>query len=382
MTLQFDTKLVHGDLSFDEATGAISYPIYQSATFKHRGFKQSTGFDYSREDNPTRQKLENTIAVLEGAEAAFAYSTGMAAVANVLQLFSSGDHLIISNDLYGGSYRLFEELLRKQYQLDFTYVDTSNIEKIEAALRENTKAVFIETPTNPMMRISDIRKISELARTKGLLLIVDNTFLTPYFQRPIELGADIVLHSGTKFLGGHNDTLAGFVAVRAGDELSERMKLIQKTIGAVLSPFDSWLLLRGIKTLGIRMERQQENALKIAEWLKGNKVVEAVYYPGLDSHLGHEICKNQASGYGSMISFSVKDAVLIPRILEGVKVISFAESLGGVESLITYPLVQTHASIPKDILEELGVNEKLLRLSVGIESVEDLIKDLDTAIGG
>ncbi len=381
MKLEFDTKLVHGDLSFDEATGAISYPIYQSATFKHRGFKQSTGFDYSREDNPTRQKLENTIAVLEGAEAGFAFSTGMAAVANVLQLFSTGDHLIISNDLYGGSYRLFEELLHKQYRLEFTYVDTRSLEGIEAAIKENTKGIFIETPTNPMMRVSDIRKIAEISKSRGLLLIVDNTFLTPYFQKPLELGADIVLHSGTKFLGGHNDTLAGFVAVRAGEQLSERMKLIQKTVGGVLSPFDSWLLLRGIKTLGIRMERQQENAFKIAAWLKANNKIAEVYYPGLASHEGHGICKSQASGFGSMISFSVKDAEIIPQILEGVKVISFAESLGGVESLITYPLVQTHAAIPKAILDELGVNERLLRLSVGIEDVKDLIEDLDKAIG-
>jgi len=381
MSTNIYTKLVHGDHSFDEKTGAISYPIYQSATFKHIGLNQSTGFDYSRESNPTRQKLESTLAILEGGSAAFAYSTGMAAIANLFSIFSSKDHIIVSDDLYGGTYRLFEELLCKQYGLEFTYVDTSSISKIEEALKQNTKAVFIETPTNPMMKISDIKGISKLTKEKELSLIVDNTFLTPYFQKPLELGADIVVHSGTKFLGGHNDVLAGVVIIKDSGDLADRLRLIQKTIGAVLAPFDCWLLLRGIKTLGIRMDRQQENALKIVEWLKHNKNVEAVFYPGMPEHEGYEICKDQASGFGSMISFSVKDENMVKLILEGVKIISFAESLGGVESLITYPMVQTHSAIPKEILDRLGINHKLLRLSVGIESAEDLIKDLERAMG-
>lgn len=375
-----NTKFVHGDYSFDEKTGAISYPIYQSATFKHLGLNNSTGFDYSRESNPTRQKLENTLSVLEEGSVAFAYSTGMAAISNLFNIFSSKDHIIVSNDLYGGTYRIFQDLFDKHYGIEFTYVDTSKVSNIENAAKTNTKAIFIETPTNPMMKISDIRSISSFTKEKGVLLIVDNTFLTPYFQKPLKLGADIVVHSGTKFLGGHNDLLAGAIILKENNELEEKLKMLQKTVGSVLAPFDSWLLLRGIKTLGIRMEKQQENAFKIVRWLQSNNKVDMVFYPGISEHEGHKICKNQSIGYGSMISFTVKDINLVKSILEGVKIISFAESLGGVESLITYPMLQTHSAIPTEILDSIGITDKLLRLSVGIEDVEDLIKDLEKSM--
>ena len=377
--LSIETKVVHGCKGYDPHTGAVSFPIYQSATFRHPGLYQTTGYDYSRLQNPTREELENTIAGLEGGRWGFAFSSGMAAVHTILSLFVPGDHIIVSDDLYGGTYRLFEELF-KQSGVEFSYVDTGKISEIEGALKVNSKAVFVETPSNPMMKVADLRKISALSKSKGLLMIVDNTFLSPYFQRPLEFGADIILHSGTKYLGGHNDTLAGLIVVN--DELlSERIKLIQKSIGAVLAPFDSWLLLRGIKTLAVRMEKQQENALVIAKWLIKHEMVDKVYYVGLPEHEGHEICKSQASGFGAMISFSVKHEKNVEQILERVRVIIFAESLGGVETLITYPIVQTHSAIPQSIRERIGVTDRLLRLSVGIEAAEDIIADLEQAMG-
>jgi cystathionine gamma-synthase len=295
-----------------------------------------------------------------------------------MELLSPGDHIIVSDDLYGGTYRLFEEINKKN-GIKITYVDTSDIEAISEKISKDTKALFIETPTNPMMKVADIRGISSIAKENDLKLIVDNTFLTPYFQRPLDLGADMVVHSGTKYLGGHNDTLAGFLVTNNDDD-AERIDTIHKTIGAVLSPFDSWLILRGIKTLGIRMERQQSNAMKIAQWLKSNQHVEEVYYVGLEDHPGHEINNNQSEGSGAMISFRVKDVKKARDILGRLKIISFAESLGGVESLITYPIEQTHQAIPKEIRDRIGVDEYLLRLSVGIEEVKDLIADLDQGI--
>ena len=372
------TKVVHGFKCYDSHTGAVSFPIYQSATFRHPGLYQTTGYDYSRLQNPTREELENTIANLENGKFGFAFSSGMAAISTILTLFSPGDHIIVSDDLYGGTYRLFEEIYRK-YGLEFSYVDTSNIYDTEKAVKDNSKAFFVETPSNPMMKVADLRKISEIARSKEMLLIVDNTFLTPYFQRPLELGADIVVHSGTKYLGGHNDTLAGLIVVN-DDELSERLKLVQKSEGAVLSPFDSWLVLRGIKTLGVRLEKQQENAMKIAKWLCNNKNVTKVNYVGLPDHEGYSISKSQASGFGAMISFNVKDKLIVERVLEKVQLVIFAESLGGVESLITYPAVQTHSAIPEEMRQMIGVTDTLLRLSVGIEDAEDIIADLEQAL--
>ncbi|MGE5417869.1 MAG: trans-sulfuration enzyme family protein [Acidobacteriota bacterium] len=377
--LHIESQVVHGHQGHDPHTGAISFPIYQSATFRHPGPNQSTGYDYSRSENPTREELEKTIADLEGGRSGFAFASGMAAISTVVELFGAGDHLVVSDDLYGGTYRLFEEICRKR-GLEFTYVDARNQAEIESGIKNQTKAIFIETPSNPMMKVTDIKATAELARSIGALTIVDNTFLTPYCQRPLELGANVVIHSGTKYLGGHNDTLAGLVVVDK-EELAEKIQFVQKSIGAVLAPFDSWLILRGIKTLGVRLEKQQSNAVAIAQWLKTNHEVEEVMYVGLPEHEGYEISRRQSSGFGGMISFTVKRTELVEKILSSVKLIAFAESLGGVESLITYPMVQTHASIPAEIRERLGVNERLLRLSVGIEAAEDLIADLDQAIG-
>ncbi|WP_312093137.1 trans-sulfuration enzyme family protein [Aminipila sp.] len=376
--LSIKTKVVHGFKGYDSQTGAISFPIYQSATFRHPGLNESTGYDYSRLQNPTREELERTIADLENAKYGFAFSSGMAAVSTVIKLFSPGDHLLVSDDLYGGTYRIFEEIYKK-FGIEADFIDTSSTEEVIKDFKPNTVAVFIETPSNPMMKISDIAAISECAKSRGALMIVDNTFLTPYFQRPMKLGADIVIHSATKYLGGHNDTLAGALVLN-DDKLAEQIQLIQKSEGAVLSPFDSWLILRGIKTLGLRMERHQENAVKIAQWLKKHPKVDKVYYAGLPESAGYETCRKQAEGFGAMISFSVSNKEMVEKILKRVQIILFAESLGGVESLITYPMVQTHAAIPQEIRERIGVDDKLLRLSVGIEDSEDLIHDLEQAL--
>ena len=376
--MNFDTLCIHGsDIRYD-TTGAISVPIFQSATFVHPGVGRSTGFDYSRVQNPTREHLERTLARLENGVDALAFSSGMAALTALMELFSPGDHIIASDDLYGGSRRLFDNISKKN-GLEFDFVNTSNIAEIEESIRAETKAVFVETPTNPMMQVTDIAEVSRFCKGLGFLLIVDNTFLTPYFQRPLELGADIVLHSGTKYLCGHNDTLAGFLVV-SDLGLSERLRFIYKTTGACLSPFDSWLIIRGIKTLHIRMQRQQENAIKIARWLCGQEKVKAVHYVGLPSHPGYKMSVKQASGFGAMISFEVDSERTALRLLENVKIIKYAESLGGAESLITYPMLQTHADLPEEIRRIKGINETLLRLSVGLECAEDLIADLEQAM--
>ncbi len=356
-----------------ENYGAISYPIYQTATYAHPGVGQSTGYDYSRLQNPTREQLEKVVASLEGGIDAFALSSGMAAITLLMEIFQPGDHFVVEADLYGGSIRLFDNVSKKN-NYEFTYLDCSR-DDIESAIRENTKAIYIETPTNPMMHVSDIAAIAEIARKHQILLIVDNTFLSPYFQNPLKLGADVVIHSGTKFLGGHNDTLAGFL-VTNNEEIQEKLRFLIKTTGAGLAPFDSWLLLRGIKTLGIRMERSQENAIKIANWLKAQRVVKQVYYPGLPEHPGYTVMKKQASGFGSMLTFDVDTKAHALQILERVRMIKFAESLGGVETLITYPTTQTHADVPEDVRLKNGITPCTLRLSVGIEDIEDLLAEL------
>lgn len=379
-SLAFETKAVRGTRCGEDATGSISFPIYLSTTFKHRGLNESTGYDYSRLQNPTREELENTLATLENGKEGMAFSTGVAAVTAVLHLFKPKDHIILSDDLYGGTYRLFQNIYN-EYGLEVTFVDTTDVNNIEKNLRENTKGIFIETPSNPMMKVADIKAISKLCREKRIISIVDNTFLTPYFQKPLDLGAHVVVHSGTKYLGGHNDALAGFV-VSSDEEIINRIRLIQKSTGACLSPFDSWLILRGIKTLHIRLKSAQDNAMKIVKWLKNQKGIEKVYYIGLEEHEGYNITKKQCSGFGSMISIKTESVELAHKILSKVKIISFAESLGGVESLITYPFTQTHSEIPEAIKKSLGVDERLLRLSVGIEDVNDLIEDLNEAING
>lgn len=373
-----ETAVVRGYRCIDEVTGSISFPIYQSATFRHPGLNESTGYDYSRTQNPTREELEKTIAKLEGGTDGLAFSTGMAGISAVLYMFESGDNIVVSDDLYGGTYRVFEEIYKK-YGIEARYVDTQDIENVKVVTDNKTRAIFIETPSNPIMKVTDIRAVSDYAKSKGILTIVDNTFLTPYYQKPIELGADIVIHSATKYLAGHNDTLAGLV-VTASEEYGEKLRFIQNSVGSVLGPFDSWLTLRGIKTLGIRLERQEENALKIADYLKNHDKVEEVYYVGLEDHAGYDISKSQSTGFGSMISFRVIDESLVEQILGRLELIFYAESLGGVETLITYPFTQTHADIPVEIRDRLGVDEKLLRLSVGIESYEDIIEDLERAL--
>ncbi len=374
---EFSTKCIHGyDQRYDR-TGAISVPIYQSATYAHEGLGRSTGFDYSRLSNPTREHLQKTVANLEGGYDAIAFTTGMAAINAVLELFEPGDHIIASEDLYGGSLRYFRMIGSKR-GLDVTFIDTADLDSVCKSITSHTKAIYIETPTNPMMQVTDLKAIGNLAKEHGLKVIVDNTFMTPYFQKPIEFGADFVIHSGTKYLGGHNDTLAG-VAVVTSPEDYERLFIIAKTMGASLSPFDSWLIIRGIKTLPLRMDRQQASAIQIAKWLEEQSWVRKIYYVGLEKHPGHEVSKAQSSGFGGMISFEVDTTERVKQILEGVKIIQFAESLGGVETLITYPMTQTHADVPEDERNRKGINDRLLRLSVGLEATQDLLKDLEQA---
>lgn len=376
MGRSISTKCIH--LETEEACkehyGSISFPIYQTATYAHPGVGQSTGYDYSRLQNPTREQVGKVVASLENGVDALAFSSGMAAIATLMELFRPGDHIIADADLYGGSIRLFDNISEKN-GISFTRIDFGT-EDPEAYITENTKAIYFETPTNPMMNVTDIAKMSALAKKHGLLLLVDNTFLSPYFQNPLDLGADVVIHSGTKYLGGHNDTLAGFL-VTAREDISEKLRFLIKTSGAGLAPFDSWLILRGIKTLAVRMEKAQQNAFLIAEWLLKQDAVTKVIYPGLPSHPGYEIMKKQSRGFGAMVTFEVKSEAFAKSILEKVRLIQFAESLGGVETLITYPVTQTHADVPKDILEKNGITTRVLRLSVGIEDGADLIGEFE-----
>lgn len=374
MARAIGTRCIHLEEEEPNHYGAISFPIYQTATFAHPGVGQSTGYDYSRVQNPTREQLEKVVASLENGTDALALSSGMAALALMMELFSPGDHLIVDADLYGGSVRLFEQISRKN-GIDFTSIDCSR-EDIEDQIRDNTKAVYIETPTNPMMHVTDIAKTADIAKRHGLLLIVDNTFLSPYFQNPLDFGADLVVHSGTKYLGGHNDALAGFLVTNR-EEISERLRFLYKTTGAVLSPFDSWLILRSIKTLGVRMERAQENAMAIAEWLKVQRGVTDVIYPGLVEHPGYKVMKRQARGFGAMLTFRLASKEAALAVLGKVKLIQYAESLGGVETLITYPTTQTHADVPKEVREKNGITESTLRMSVGIEDRRDLLAELE-----
>ena len=379
MDYGFATRCIYGNgKDYDkDKTGAISFPIYQTATYAHPEVGQSTGFDYSRLQNPTRQQAEKIVASLEGGVDALAFSTGMAAISAMMELFRPGDHLITDTDLYGGSIRLFDHVNKKN-GIGFSNIDCST-ENVEDYIQENTKAVFIETPTNPMMHVTDIRKVSKIAKEHGLLLIVDNTFMSPYFQKPFALGADIIVHSGTKFLGGHNDTLAGFLVTNS-QEISDKLRFLIKTVGSGLSPFDSWLIIRGIKTLPIRMEKAQENAKALAEYLLSEPKVKKVYYPGIPGSRGYEICKNQASGFGSMLTFEVESRELALHILKSTRLIPFAESLGGTETLLTYPTTQTHADVPEEVRIKNGLTDRILRLSAGIEDKNDLIADLKQAI--
>jgi cystathionine gamma-synthase len=376
--MKIESRLAQIGSISEPVTGAVSFPVYQSTAFRHPKLGQSTGFDYSRTKNPTRAVLEEAIAQLEAGDQGFASSSGMASLQTIFALFSQGDHLIVSLDLYGGTYRLLEKIMSR-FGITATYVDTNDLDALEAERTPSTKGVLIETPTNPLMMVTDIAKVCAWAKCHGILTIVDNTLLTPFLQRPIELGADIVIHSATKYLGGHNDVLAGLIVTK-GKELSEQVAFLHNSIGAVLGPQDSWLLMRGMKTLALRMERHQYNATRIAEFLKEHPDVEEVYYPALPQHPGFEIQNRQSSGNTGIFSFRLKDARMVEPILRHIKLIAFAESLGGVESLMTYPAVQTHADIPEEIRRKVGVDDRLLRFSVGIEHADDLIADLAGAI--
>ncbi len=378
MSLAIDSLLIHGGIDGDKTTGAVNVPIYQTSTYKQSELGVNTGWEYSRTGNPTRAALEALIADLEGGKYGLAFASGLAAIHTVLSLFKSGDRLLVSDNIYGGTFRILDNVF-KPLGIEYTIVNTSDNAAVEAAIDDTVKAIYIETPANPLLTITDIAAVSVIAKKHGKLLIVDNTFLTPYLQRPIELGADIVIHSGTKYLGGHSDTISGLVVVNE-KEIADRLYYLQNAIGGVLSPFDSFLIIRGIKTLGVRMDRHVANAVKIAKWLYESGYVEKVYYPGLESDPGYEVQKKQAKGPGAMISFVLKDKYDYKAFFRNLELITLAESLGGVESLVCNPASMTHASIPADIRKQVGIVDELIRLSVGIESVDDLIADLQQAI--
>lgn len=371
------TALIHGGITTDAQTGAVSLPIFQASTFKQKSVGDFT-YEYGRTGNPTREGVESFIAAIEQGSNGFAFASGMAAIHAVMQLFEAGDHLLITDDVYGGTYRLMTKILAKN-NISVSFVDTADHASIQAAITPATKAIFIETPTNPLLKVTDIRAVAKLAQQHNLTLIVDNTFSTPYWQNPLVLGADIVVHSATKYLGGHSDVVAGLVAVK-DEQLAEQLHFIQNGAGAVLSPHDSWLLIRGIKTLGVRMEEIEHNANKLAAFLVAHPKVEKVYYPGLSSHEGHTIHKAQASGFGGIISFTVATEEQALALLQRTKFFTLAESLGAVESLISLPAKMTHASIPRERRLALGIEDGLIRISVGLEDVEDLIEDLTQAL--
>lgn len=380
MKQSIETLCVHGgEHRFPDGARSLTVPIYQTAAFSHleTGHNEH-GFDYTRLSNPTRQHLEETVSALEGAVGSIAFASGMAAISTAFELFAPGDHIICSADLYGGTVLLFD-LVGKKNGLRFTFVDTTDLKQVEQALEPGTRAIYVETPSNPMMNVTDIRGCAALAKQAGVQLIVDNTFLSPYLQNPIALGADLVVHSGTKFLAGHNDTISGFLCA-ADEAVLERLRKLAGTMGNVLSPFDSYLMLRGIKTLAVRMERQQQTAMAIAKWLKTQEKVTNVYYAGLEDHPGYAVNAAQSRGAGGMLSFAVDSHETALKILKKVKVITFAESLGGPESLITLPALQTHRDVAPAEREKLGITDSLLRMSVGLENAEDLMEDLAQAM--
>jgi len=379
--MNIETRLAQSGSRRDPSTGAVTVPVYNSATYRHPALGQSTGYDYSRSKNPTRQALEDAVADAENGARGLAFSSGLAAIDNVLRLLRPDDKIVVTEDLYGGTYRLFQQVYAV-YGIKAVYLDTSDIAAVKGALEDSAvKMIFVENPTNPMLKVADIKAIAAAASAKGVLTVVDNTFLSPCLQNPLDLGADIVLHSATKYLGGHNDVVAGVLAAK-DEELGEKLAFYQNAVGSVLGPNDAWLVLRGMKTLHLRVKQQEKNALEIANFLEHHPLVTKVNYPGLKNHTGYNILKEQAKGFGAMVSFEVADAQLVPLVLERVRVFLFAESLGGVESLITFPAVQTHADIEPEIRERLGVTDRLLRISVGVESAEDLINDLAQALQG
>lgn len=376
--MRLKTRLIHGGIDGDPHTGAVSVPIYQVSTYKQEAIGKHKGFEYSRTGNPTRHALETYIAELEGGARGLALGSGMAALSTILSQFNKGDHLVVGDDVYGGTYRVVTRVFTR-LGLEATYVDTSNLAAVEAAIRPETKAIIMETPTNPLLKVSDIGELAKISKSKGIFLIVDNTFMTPYWQNPLDLGADIVFHSATKYLGGHSDVVAGLVVAKEA-KVGEDLHFLQNAIGGILGPQDSWLLLRGMKTLGIRMEEHEANTGTLAKWLSERSDIKRVLYPGLASHPGHELTKKQARGFGGMISFDVGSGERADEVLSKVKYFTLAESLGAVESLISVPARMTHASIPANRRAELGITDGLIRISVGIEDVQDLIEDLEQAL--
>ena len=373
-----ESAMIHGGIYGDKNTGAVNTPIYQTSTYEQRGLGENTGWEYSRTGNPTRAALEALIAELESGTAGFAFGSGMAAITAVLNLFRSGDEVIISSNVYGGTFRVLDKVFNN-FSLKYKIVDTTDSENLEKSITNNVKAILVESPANPLLTVTDITAVSAIAKKHGILSIVDNTFMTPYLQRPIELGADIVIHSATKYLGGHSDLVAGLVVVK-DQALADRIAFIQNATGGILGPFDSFLLIRGIKTLGVRLDRHVENAEAAAEYLQAHKAVKKVYYPGLPGAQGYEINRRQAKNGGAMISFELYENYDIRKFFKSLKLIALAESLGGVESLVCHPATMTHASIPREIREKVGITDGLIRLSIGIENINDLITDLDQAI--
>ena len=376
--MKFSTKAIHAGQDPDPTTGAVSVPIYQTSTYAQEGLGKHKGFEYARTQNPTRSALEQNLAALEGGRACFAFASGMAATNAVMTLLKSGDHVIVSDNTYGGTFRLFDKVLRN-FGLEFSYVDAREPSNVEEAVKAETRMVFIETPTNPVMSLVDIRAVSEITRRRGIRLVVDNTFMSPFFQRPLELGADIVVHSTTKYLNGHSDGVGGAVILN-DEEDTARMAFIQNAAGAILSPMDSWLVMRGTKTLAVRMRQHDENGRLVAQFLAEHPKIQKIYYPGLKSHPQHELAVRQMSGFGGMISFETGSLENAKRVLESVRICTLGESLGGVETLISHPATMTHASVPEMERNRLGITDGLVRVSVGIEDMEDIIADLDQAL--
>lgn len=371
-----NSLLIHGGISTDEKTGAVNVAIYQTSTYKQSKFGENTGYEYSRTGNPTREALEKLIADIEGGTRGFAFASGLAAISAVLSLFKSGDKILITNNLYGGTFRILNQVF-SNFNIKYEIVD--DFDKLDKQIKDDVKAVFIETPTNPLLDVIDIKKVSSIAKSKGILTIVDNTFMSPYLQNPLLLGADIVVHSATKYLGGHSDLVAGLAIVK-DEELGEKLHFIQNATGGILQPFDSFLLIRGIKTLSVRMDRHEENSRFIADKLSRSTNIKKVYYTGLKNHPGHEIQKSQASGFGGVISFVLNDDLNFKRFVEGLELITFGESLGGVESLACHPASMTHATLPKELRERIGITDNLIRISVGIEDKEDILEDIQKAL--
>jgi cystathionine beta-lyase/cystathionine gamma-synthase len=375
----FQTTAIHAGQEPDAATGAVSVPIYQTSTYAQEGLGKHKGFEYARTQNPTRLALEQNIAALEGARFGYAFASGMAAIDATLRLVKAGDHVIVSDNTYGGTYRLFSRVLAN-YGVEFTYVDTSDASNVEAALQDNTRMVFVETPTNPVMMVTDLQAVSDIAHARGARVVCDNTFLSPYLQRPLEFGVDIVLHSTTKYLNGHSDSVGGVVVLN-DEQDAEWIKFIQNSVGAILSPFDSWLIMRGTKTLALRMEQHDRNGRAVAAFLEEHPKVQKLYYPGSLSHRQHDLAKRQQRGFGGMVSFDVGSLDNARAVLEGVRLCTLAESLGAVETLISHPATMTHASVLPETRARLGITDGLVRISVGLEDVDDIIADIDQALG-